>query len=101
MLTIPVNIAVFAAFWPRVGGVLRSTAAFKPVCAIWQLDVSRYGWQKRQRSGKKRQEVARWAAKTATLDRIATPIHGNNHVVAHGCGWRCLARYAVGKVPAA
>src|SRR5579859_4275478 len=48
MLTGMVNIAVFAAFWPRVGGILRSTAAFKPVCRDRQLDVSCYGWQKRQ-----------------------------------------------------
>jgi len=27
-----VNIAVFAAFWPRVKGVLLSNAEFKPVC---------------------------------------------------------------------
>ena len=39
MLTALVNIAVFAAFWPRVGRVLLSNADFKPSCAIWQLDI--------------------------------------------------------------
>ena len=48
MLTGAVNIAVFAAFWPRVGRLLLSNAEFKPVCRICELDVSRYGWQKRQ-----------------------------------------------------
>src|SRR5579859_5013451 len=43
-----VNIAVFATFWPRVGGILLANAAFKPLCAIWPLDMSRYGWQKWQ-----------------------------------------------------
>ncbi len=31
MLTGMVNIAVFAAFWPRVEGVLLPNAEFKPV----------------------------------------------------------------------
>src|SRR5579859_4119290 len=68
MLTITVNIAVFAAFHFVIGNTSRAKSAFKGVCAIQQLDISCYGWQKRQeaaRSGKKRQEAARWVAKTA------------------------------------
>jgi translation initiation factor IF-3 len=42
-----------------------ATAAFKPVCAILQLGVARYGRQKRQDRGKNGNEVARWMAKTA------------------------------------
>jgi|SRR5690242_2571440 len=52
MLTCAVNIAVFAAFWPRVGGDLLSTAGFKPCWPIRQLDVSCYGRQRRQDCGK-------------------------------------------------
>jgi len=47
MLTRLVNIAVFAAFAFRAGGILLSKAGFKPCGAIRQLDISRYGWQKR------------------------------------------------------
>jgi hypothetical protein len=52
MLTRLVNIAVFAAFWPRVRHTLLSNAVFKPVCWDRQLDMWRYGWQKRQDRGK-------------------------------------------------
>src|SRR5690348_11323472 len=48
MLTGMVNIAVFAAFWPCVRGILLSNAEFTPCCAIRQLDIWRYGRQKRQ-----------------------------------------------------
>src|SRR5690348_945721 len=48
MLTGMVNIAVFAAFRCVITVVLRSNAEFKPVCRERPLDVSRYGWQKRQ-----------------------------------------------------
>ena len=58
MLTGAVNIAVFAAFWPRVGRLLLSNAEFKPVCRICELDVSRYGWQKRQDPARSGNEVA-------------------------------------------
>ncbi len=71
MLTGGVNIAVFAAFWPRVGGILLSNAEFKRLCRPTELDVSCYGWQKRQRSGKKRQEVASWVAKAARMGGVA------------------------------
>ena len=67
MLTGAVNIAVFAAFWPRVGRLLLSNAEFKPVCRICELDVSRYGWQKRQDPARSGNEVARSAAKTARM----------------------------------
>jgi hypothetical protein len=53
MLTGLVHIAVFAAFWPRIGGVILSNAASKPICRDWRLDVSCYGRQKRQDRGKK------------------------------------------------
>jgi len=43
-----VNIAVFAAFHDVIGIFLLSNPEFKPVCAIWQLDIWRYGRQKRQ-----------------------------------------------------
>jgi hypothetical protein len=58
MLTGMVNIAVFAAFWPCVRGILLADAEFKPCGANWQRDVARSGRQKWQ-------EVAREMAKTA------------------------------------
>jgi len=51
-LTGKVNIAVFAAFRCVIGATLRSHPEFKPRWANRQLDVSRYGWQKRQDGGK-------------------------------------------------
>jgi hypothetical protein len=65
MLTIPVNIAVFAAFWPRVGGILLSNPQFKPLCRLSLLDVLGYGWQQRQETARMWQRMARSAAKTA------------------------------------
>jgi hypothetical protein len=95
MLTAMVNIAVFAAFSFRVGHVLLVDAAFKPVCAIRQRDSARSGWQTRQRSGKKRQEVARWVAKAARFGWIvaASRLSGVRlpadeiAVFAGLCGW--------------
>jgi len=43
MLTGMVNIAVFAAFRCVIGIVLPLGAEFKPICAIRQLAVWRYG----------------------------------------------------------
>ena len=62
MLTCDVNIAVFAAF--RMCFDLRSVsnAEFKPVWTMRQLDVSRYGWQKRQETATK------WQGELATFE---------------------------------
>jgi hypothetical protein len=49
MLTGVVNIAIFAAFWHCVTGVLGSNAEFKRVCLLVELDIACYGWQKRQK----------------------------------------------------
>jgi len=43
-----VNIAVFAAFRCVIDSVLLANPEFKPICGVWELDVSRYGWQKWQ-----------------------------------------------------
>jgi hypothetical protein len=72
-LTGAVNIAVFAAFWPRVGGGILADAGLQRVCGDRQLDVWRYGWQKRQDVAKKWQRMARPAAKTANLTPNPTP----------------------------
>src|SRR5690348_13513623 len=48
LLTGMVHIAVFAAFRLVSAVASPSIPEFKPVCAIWRLDVSCYGWQKRQ-----------------------------------------------------
>ena len=55
MLTVGVNIAVFAAFRSVIGITLLSHAAFKPICRLRARDMWCYGWQMRQetaRSGK-------------------------------------------------
>src|SRR5690348_10608958 len=66
-LTGAVNIAVFAASRFCVEHILLSNAAFKPVCRFRELDVSRYGRQKRQDPARSGNDVARWAAKTARM----------------------------------
>src|SRR5690348_15529249 len=101
MLTGMVNIAVFAAFRCVIGSVLRSDAAFKRVCADRPLDVWRYGWQKRQETATMWQRMATWAAKNGTVWQGwqgCGRMHVNNHMLACGCGWRCLWRYVVVKV---
>jgi len=50
------------------------------------------------KSGKKRQEVARWMAKAATLGRGAADVHGIARVAAGGCGRRSCRVYEVVKV---
>jgi hypothetical protein len=70
MLTVAVNIAVFAAFQPRIGGILLSNPEFKPSGVDWRRDMWGSGWQKRQDWGKKWQWMARWAAKAARVRRV-------------------------------
>ena len=65
-----VNIAVFAAFYFANGTVLLSNAQFKRVCAIWQLDVSRYGWQKRHDRGKNGKVRGTISTDSGTIWRI-------------------------------
>jgi hypothetical protein len=69
-------------------GVLLSNAAFKPVCAIWQRDVSRYGWQKWQGRGKERQRSGTVDGKNGKDVSDAGYVHAAVCAVAHGCGWR-------------
>jgi hypothetical protein len=57
-LTGAVNIAVFAAFWLRVGGVLLANAVFKPYDGDWQHDIARSGRQTRQDMARNGNEVA-------------------------------------------
>ena len=87
-LTGMVNIAVFAAFRCVITVVLRSNAEFKPICAPHELDVLRYGWQKRQDRGKKWQrcgnDVARSAAKTARVGARLRPRRGHIHATMPG-----------------
>src|SRR5690242_2259570 len=63
-LTGMVNIAVFAAFCWCVGGALLSNPEMKRLCRDRRLDAWRYGWQKRQ-------ETARWVAKTAKVRGVS------------------------------
>jgi hypothetical protein len=53
----------FCRFSLLCRGVVRSIAAFKPVCTTWQLDIWRYGWQKRQDRGKKWQRCGKVGGK--------------------------------------
>lgn len=73
MVTIPVNIAVFAVFWQCVEGALLLSTEFKPLRAIRQPDMWRYGWHRRQECQRLRQGFDRF-----------------RHDVAHqGAGMRC------------
>jgi hypothetical protein len=83
MLTELVNIAVFAAFRPRVEDGLPSNAEFKPVCGLEELDIWCYGWQKWQ-------ETARWMAKTARGGKVG----GKNGNVSGRC-WGVQTHAAV------
>src|SRR5690242_18972613 len=70
MLTGMVNIAVFAAFRWCVGDTFRVSAEFKPICGLHELDVSRYGRQRRQETAMVWQWMARSAAKTARMGGV-------------------------------
>src|SRR5690242_6340837 len=98
MLSGMVNIAVFAAFHMCVGLRSLSNAAFKPVCGPRQLDISRYGWQKRQ-------ETARcgngWHGRWQKWHGLVGPRalsrarYAAKCGVARGCGGRVCRGYAV------
>jgi hypothetical protein len=96
MLTGMVTIAVFAAFWPCVMGALLSDAEFKRVCASHQLDVSRYGRQKRQETATK------WHGGRQKRQGCEM-MRSHPHCYVRGCRQvmaACLPRYAVVQVPA-
>ena len=101
MLTGMVNIAVFAAFWPRVRGILLPNAAFKPVCASRPLDVSRYGRQKRQDRGKKVATDGKVGGKNGNVVSGSGQVHATTPTTAGGVSWAGLPRYAVVQAPAA
>src|SRR5579859_2649209 len=82
MLTATVTIAVFAAFWPRVGGSLLSNAVFKPVCRLSRLDIWRYGWQKRQDRGKKWQRNGKVGGKNGKVLVDSGRLHAAKPAVA-------------------
>jgi hypothetical protein len=97
MLTGMVNIAVFAAFHTCVGSPFVLIAEFKGVCGDQPLDVSRYGWQKRQET------ATIWQGDIAVLQRdgralASDPSHARMR--GGGCGHgggdmrleRCYAR---------
>jgi hypothetical protein len=67
MLTPPVNIAVFATFRCVISGIRCSIPVFKPVCGSPQLDVSRYGWQKRQDRGKNGKVIGTISTDSGTI----------------------------------
>src|SRR5690348_15293559 len=98
MLTGMVNIAVFAAFRFCRTGVLLSNVEFKPVWRKWQLDIARYGWQKRQETATKWQRMARPMAKTARFGRSCHSVHVTMRSVALGQGghvWRGMRLFKV------
>ena len=72
MLTGGVNIAVFATFHTCVRRAGGPNAAFKPICRLHELDVSRYGRQRWHDRGKKRQGCG--------------TVGGKNGKVSLGCG---------------
>src|SRR6478609_3298506 len=74
-LTILVNIAVFAAFRWCVGHILRASAEFKRLCRSRPLDVSRYGWQKRQETAMKWQGNGTVGGKNGTVRADGGGLH--------------------------
>jgi hypothetical protein len=75
-------------------------AAFKPVCRPWQLDVSCYGWQKRQDRGKKRQQSGNVGGKNGKVSPRFGHVHGILLVVASGRWCGVCPRYAIVQVRA-
>ena len=67
MLTGMVNIAVFAAFHTVIGDVPRVNAEFKPCGVVWQLDIARYGWQKRQDVARRMARSGKAGGKSGTV----------------------------------
>jgi hypothetical protein len=65
-----VNIAIFAAFWHCVKGILLADAEFKPCGAMRQRDVSRSGRQKRQDRGKNGKVRGTVSTDSGTLWRV-------------------------------
>ena len=93
MLTIPVNIAVFAVFRICFARCSAGIAEFKRLCRERQRDVSRYGRQKRQ-------EVAR-SGKADGKNGMVWRDVGCPRRHAYGCGWARwagLREYAIVKV---
>jgi hypothetical protein len=80
-----------------IGGGLRSDVAFKPVCGSRELDVSRYGRQRWQRSGKIAARNGTVGGKSGNVwwdVGVDTP----PRAVACGGDGRGLGEYAVVKV---
>ena len=97
MLTVVVNIAVFAAFQFCDGCSLLSDAEFKSLRMPWQLDIACYGRQKRQdvaRSGKV-------GGKNGNIVSVSGRIHATTRAAAGGMRWVDVPRYAVVQVLAA
>jgi hypothetical protein len=69
MLTGGVNIAVFATFHCVISGIRPSIPVFKPSCGSPQLDISRYGWQKRQDRGKNGKVIGTISTDSGTIVR--------------------------------
>ena len=92
------GIAIIAAYHVVIASVIAPDADFKPIRADRQLDISRYGWQKRQRSGKKRQEDV------ATVAGSGNPARFHGREGEHKARWvadgdgEAVEHYAVGKV---
>jgi len=83
-----VNIAVFAAFAFCSDGVLLANAEFKPVCAIWQLDVWCYGLQKRQEVATMWQRCGKAGGKNGKGVSGSGHVHVATFAVAGGCAKR-------------
>jgi len=84
MLTGMVNIAVFAAFACCITGDLLSNRQFKAVCAASERDVSRYGRQRWQDRGKKRQRSGKVGGKNGKDGQGCGGIHAGARAAAMG-----------------
>src|SRR5690242_10061217 len=100
MLTGKVNIAVFAAFRPRVEDAIRSIVEFKRLCWPHERDIACFGWQKRHDLAAKWQGLARSAAKTAPFGRGAVVSTLPCPRLALGASGASASLYGVVQVPA-
>src|SRR5689334_25296772 len=93
-----VNIAVFAAFAFCVWGTLLSDAEFKGLCGSWQLDMWRYGRQKRQDHGNVVATDGTVGGKNGNVAWRCDGVQVARSTAGDWCGQRVCSFYAVVKV---
>jgi hypothetical protein len=80
-----VNIAVFAAFWPRVGRIIRSSAEFKRFAGIANLTFRVMGGKSGKIAARNGNKMAKGMAKTARFGLVAVTFMRDPCRDARGC----------------